>query len=243
MACTSGPSILDSGLVLHLDAANPRSYPGSGIVWSDVSGNGNTGTLVNGTTFNSTNNGSIIFDGVNDYLNIPNSNYMNSNNFSITCWMYFNNITSTFTGYPFLDKNVYNTSGIAATIGTGGSLNNRLCNIRFSTSGNIAQAIGLVPQVEDLMFNAWHMISIIFSYDNINSYISLYIDNKLAQTSSPLIGTFVSNSSPLRIGIPAAGLGSQYVNGNISSYFVYNKALSITEIKQNFEATRGRYNV
>jgi hypothetical protein len=60
--------IVMNGLVLYLDAASPRSYPGSGTTWTDLSGNGNNGTLTNGPTFNSDNLGSIVFDGTNDYI-------------------------------------------------------------------------------------------------------------------------------------------------------------------------------
>ena len=63
----SGPTIVTNGLVLHLDAGNPASYPGSGTTWTDLSGNGNDGTLVNGVGYDSANGGSLVFDGVNDY--------------------------------------------------------------------------------------------------------------------------------------------------------------------------------
>ena len=63
-----GKPIVTDGLVLCLDAANPKSYPGSGTTWTDLSGNGNNGTLVNGVGYNSDNGGSLSFDGVNDYV-------------------------------------------------------------------------------------------------------------------------------------------------------------------------------
>jgi hypothetical protein len=63
MAIFNNPRIITDGLVLALDAGNPKSYPGSGTAWTDLSGNGNTGTLVNGTGYNSGNGGSLVFDG------------------------------------------------------------------------------------------------------------------------------------------------------------------------------------
>jgi hypothetical protein len=69
MGLSHSPSIITQNLVLCLDAANPKSYPGSGTTWTDLSGNGNTGTLVNGVGYNSGNLGSLSFDGVNDYVN------------------------------------------------------------------------------------------------------------------------------------------------------------------------------
>ena len=69
MAFNRGPKIVTQGLVLALDAASNNSYPGSGTTWKDLSGNNNTGTLVNGPTFSSANGGTFILDGSNDYIN------------------------------------------------------------------------------------------------------------------------------------------------------------------------------
>ena len=66
MAFIHSPKISTDGLVLALDTANRKSYPGSGTVWNDLSGNGNNGSLINGPTFNGANGGSIVFDGVDD---------------------------------------------------------------------------------------------------------------------------------------------------------------------------------
>ena len=61
------------GLVLDLDAGNPLSYPGTGTTWTDLSGNNNNGTLINGVGYNSDNGGSLVFDGVDDHGTIPHS--------------------------------------------------------------------------------------------------------------------------------------------------------------------------
>lgn len=84
MALSHSPSIVTNGLVLCLDAANTKSYPGSGTTWTDLSGRGNNGTLVNGVGYNSGNLGSLVFDGVDDYV-----------------------ITSTITSYKSLNMWVY----------------------------------------------------------------------------------------------------------------------------------------
>jgi hypothetical protein len=67
MGIAYNPAIIRSNLVLCLDAANPKSYPGSGTTWTDLSGFGNNGTLINGVGYSSDNLGSLSFDGVNDY--------------------------------------------------------------------------------------------------------------------------------------------------------------------------------
>ena len=63
-------NIIVDGLILHLDAGNSSSYSGSGTTWTDLSGEGNNGTLVNGTSYTSDDGGSLVFDGTNDYVNL-----------------------------------------------------------------------------------------------------------------------------------------------------------------------------
>jgi hypothetical protein len=93
-----GANVVTSGLVLALDAANTKSYPGSGTTWSDLSGNGNTGTLTNGPTFNSANGGSIAFDGIDDYTNLGLVTQLtNITNVSVNAWVY--PVTSSTTVY------------------------------------------------------------------------------------------------------------------------------------------------
>jgi hypothetical protein len=75
-----------NGLVLALDAGNTKSYPGSGTTWTDLSGNGNTGTLTNGPTYSSTNGGSIVFDGVDDQVDTINVSSLT--NMTIEIWIY-----------------------------------------------------------------------------------------------------------------------------------------------------------
>jgi hypothetical protein len=99
MGFNYSPKIVTDGLVLCLDAANSRSYPGSGTTWFDLSGNGNNGTLANGPTFNANNNGSIVFDGTNDYVEITNRNtnleFQPSQAFTVSTWFKTTTIPTT----------------------------------------------------------------------------------------------------------------------------------------------------
>ena len=71
MACHGGPNLVEDKLVLYLDAANTKSYPGSGT-WNDISGKGHAATIT-GATYNSDKGGCFIFDGANDYAKIDDS--------------------------------------------------------------------------------------------------------------------------------------------------------------------------
>ena len=87
MATKYSPKIITNGLVLSLDAANNKSYPRSGTTWTDLSGNSNTGTLTNGPSFNDGNQGSIVFDGTDDYVNIPYNSGLIPNNLTLSAWI------------------------------------------------------------------------------------------------------------------------------------------------------------
>ena len=66
-----GPTVVTDGLVLALDAADRNSYPGSGTTWTDLSGNGNNGTLDNSVTYTSNNGGGLSFDGTDEIVLLP----------------------------------------------------------------------------------------------------------------------------------------------------------------------------
>lgn len=80
------PTIITDGLILHLDAGNMASYPGAGTIWTDLSGNGNNGTLINGPTFDSANGGSVVFDGVNDQVTLAGVTVSTTS--TINIWVY-----------------------------------------------------------------------------------------------------------------------------------------------------------
>ena len=94
MACHGGPDIVEDNLVLYLDAANTKSYPGTGTTWTDLSGNGVTGTLVNGATFNSGNGGYIVFDGANDYVSTINDIVLEEEDFTMGFWAFADDVST-----------------------------------------------------------------------------------------------------------------------------------------------------
>ncbi len=227
MALQHSPSIVTSGLVLCLDAASPRSYPGSGTAWYDSSGNGNTGTLVNGPTYNSANLGSIVFDGVDDYASIANSAVLRpANQLTVCMWAKAISITA---GWNALFGQSPYTGAYLIFLETGGTLIRALHNVNGTEYRcNTNQAISTSVYT--------HIVFTFSTGDAIRSYF-----NGVASTTTALpAGTFTYNTSnPFLIGYP----GANYFNGNISTAQIYNRALSATEVTQNFNAYRGRYGV
>ena len=87
MAGIGGPDIITDGLVLYLDAANSKSYPGSGTTWKDLSGKGNDSALTNGPNYRSTGMGSFLFDGTDDYSTLPYNSSMDNDYTTVSVWI------------------------------------------------------------------------------------------------------------------------------------------------------------
>ena len=224
-------NIVKDGLVLDLDAAKRDSYPGSGTTWSDVSGFQNNFTLVNGPTFNSGSGGSIVFDGVDDYVSCSSlSNY----NFgtALTVEIIHKNIGGDYRG---VIANVYTTlTGFDLRYGrenySGGTNNGtRLgCSIRTSVSN---YSVNINAEL-----NVWgHYV---FTYNN--SILQSY-KNGLPFTNIPATGSLGSVANGVFIG--SRTVGGEYLSGPLSIAKIYNRALSPEEIQQNYNATKGRFNL
>jgi hypothetical protein len=226
---THSPKIVTNGLILCLDAANPKSYPGSGINWSDLSGNGNNGTLTNGPTFDSGNNGSIKFDGVNDYINTNASGTINLNQGTICCWCKYDSIGAPS---PFSNK---------VAVGYGGnetdtgfllySQGNRGLEFAAIEMGN--PNLGRTASLQYL--GKW--IYQVGTYSS--ESVRLYINGMLGASSTPT-GPSMTSSSPFWIGGEFNRPSFQFI-GNIASVQYYNRALTASEVLQNYNATKGRF--
>lgn len=232
MTYQTGPRIVNDGLVFYVDAADANSYPGSGTTWTDLSGNGNNGTLTNGPTFSSANRGSIVFDGTNDYILINNSTSTNiSNNVTYAIWIRPSvNITNTGqnnSDVSFFRKQTSGSGFILEVFGTTAS-NKQLSFFVNYPSG--------VTTTYTLNANIWYYI--VGTYDGSVSY--LYVNGSQVATST--FTTTVTTSAAIHIGtfIPSS-TPTRNFQGNISNCSIYNRALSTNEILQNYNATKGRY--
>ena len=222
MGIAYNTSIVRSGLALHLDAANVKSYPGSGTAWNDLSGNASNGTLTNGPTFDSANKGGIILDGVNDYV-------------SISCK------TNTIRAYNSTTQFVIKLPTYA-----GGQRN--ILSYRSISSLYIGKSSGgifcyynpLSPSpgytVGSIADNT--TVHVAVTCDAVNNLLSTYINGTLAG-SAERTGWNSAYNSTMTIG----GSDIEYMVGTFFSFSHYNRVLSSDEIKQNFEALRGRYGI
>ena len=215
MGCSAGPSVA-SAPVLYLDAGNAKSYPGSGTTWTDLSGNSNTGTLVNGPTYSSANGGSIVFDGSNDYVGLTAGLLSGTGDFTASQWIQQNsggNSGTTFANYLAGNLQMFfGSSFVGLYLANSTAYANAA--IHFTTN--------------------WTMFTCLRS----GTVTQVYKNETLIQTGSSL-STIGGTGAAFRMGTNTSG-GEQY-NGKIGTTNVFSRALSAAEVQQNFNALRGRY--
>jgi hypothetical protein len=249
----TGPNIVTNGLVLALDAANSKSYPGSGTTWRDLSGNNNSGSLTNGPTFSSANGGSIVFDGSNDYIGITTGSGFNLGvNFTVQVWCKpfkfggsdgANNYNrgSIFTNsYPYNGGQGFwicvTSQGGSSQLPTPGT------ERFFISCGNDQQVSVSALGSLTAFTNSWVNLA---ATVNGTSPIRLYINGSEASyaAGSPGNGpTSLSYSSgPCSIG--NRNNLFEFFSGSFSITQVYNRTLSASEIQQNYNATKARFNL
>lgn len=232
MSFAYSPKIVTDGLIFYVDAANPKSYPETGTLWSDISKTGNNGTLVNGPTFDSANGGSIVFDGVNDYVQYETSldPYISGNrDFTIELWVYKNTSSDgmIFSSWDDIPNRKFYI----------GYIGNRARFVVSSTGSDFA-----IAQAGVLTNNTWHHIVITRAGVEGNSGVKIYINNILQILS--FTGTFSSittNSVLYRIGNRVESSNPFPLLGKVSLLKTYNRALSSTEVLQNYNATKTRF--
>jgi hypothetical protein len=234
------PNIVKSDLLLNLDASNSVSYPTTGTTWLDLSGYGNKGTLTNGPTFDSTSK-SIVFDGVNDYVDCGNSvGNFGSSNFTIN--FLFKTTEQTYPA-TFIAKSI----GDNPTINYGWLVNNgdNGTNLGFAvanTNSGWGSSGSYVIQTSGASINngIWQMATIVG--DRSQSNVSIYINGTLRSLKSYVTTTAalstvgnITNTQNLTIGSESdIGVSPFPIDASIRLVRLYNKALSQSEVLQNF---------
>jgi hypothetical protein len=226
MGLSHSPQISLNGLVLCLDAGNSKSYPGSGTVWTDLSGNGNNGTLVNGVGYSGSNLGSLVFDGSNDYADF----FAPSLGTTTTVEMWVN-LGASYSGKMFFGWLLYDV-----WCGSGNLGYNTANGDVYGISSSTVSSLGLVNNWKHYVFEMRSDVS----YTNNKIYINTISQTLSQQLSTENAGNRTFNSGNGRIS--GWRTDTLYpIPMNCSSFRVYNRALSAAEITQNFNALRSRY--
>jgi len=227
MAYRNGPKIVTDGLVLCLDAAISKSYPGSGTTWYDLSTSKTNGVL-NGSTFNDENRGNISFNGSSNYVSIAHSLDLN-NTYTFVTFFKFDSFVSVNPRIFEIRDSTYSLQLIrdnaSSTISTWSS--------RINATTTTARR-WFTPSI-----NTWYHITTIFT----TTATYLYL-NGVEQTSPSTTNIGPGNqNNKIILGVRSDNVSTTWLDGNIATFTIYNRALSSDEVTQNFNATRGRFGV
>ena len=209
--------IVQDGLVLNLDAGVAQSYSGTGTTWTDLSGNGNNGTLTNGPVFNSDRGGSIVFDGTNDYVQFSSVSVQ-----TICFW-------------GRMDADIGNLAGLVCTSANGdGSLR--------TVFGNGSRTFRINPDGND--FHAGYASSFMINgFTNLPSdggANGLLIPNGRTLAQDFFVGA-IGDARNLST-ISHTFLNRVY-KGRVYAVCLYNRKLTKAELLQNFNVPRKRFGV
>lgn len=211
-----GRNIVRDGLIFHVDASLSQSYPGTGTTWNDISATANNASLINGPTFSSTNGGTIVFDGSNDYV-------VSASNTGITT-----TATRTLCAWFYPTTTPSNTTIIR--IGAGST--SQLYELQFDASYITGHFWGSGWALSSLhgktLVNTWSYF--VMAYNG--TTVSQYVDGEFKGSGNFALGTA---NSQVAIGIKAYSPHYNFA-GRVSTASLYNKALTADEIKQNYYA-------
>lgn len=214
--------IVQNGLIIHIDPANTSSYISGGDTAFDLSKNNRNCSLLNGSNYSSDGSGSFAFDGIDDFISIPAISGLSD--FTISLW--FKCTGPGTTGSP-----VYNT-----LIGSPGT--NRILVATGTNKFLLAQMGGgnYVTSTK-CEFNLWH--NVVYTYDSVNDIAQFYVNNIKENSQANSSATF--NGSIHFLGTFINPVMDYMMKGFISSFFIYNRKLSDSEVTNNYNTLRGRF--
>jgi hypothetical protein len=227
MATFYNPKIITDGLVLALDAANSKSYPGSGTTWNDLSSNKSNASLLGGVTFGASNKGVMIFDGTDDHVDFSAPSL--STTATVEMWAKPTSLSDRMF-FGWLAYDIYCLSG---QIGY-----NTASSDIYGLNSSVVTSLGLL--------NNWHHY--VFEMRSDVSYTNnkIYIDG-VSQTLSQQLGTEAPANRTFNSGngrIAGWRTNTSYrMPMECPIFKVYNRSLAAAEIQQNFNALRGRFNI
>ena len=228
MGLGHNPSIITDGLVLALDSANVRSYPGSGTAWNDLSGNGRTATIYNSPTYNSSNGGTFDLNSSTQYADISSfANYNFGSAITIGFWHY--NSTTNAAKYRGVVCNTY-------VSGTGFDFrySNEDSGTRLYAIINTSVSSYSVAATANL--DTWGYYCMTYNGSTLQIY-----KNGVAGSSTAASGSLGSVNDNVDIGRNANS--AEYLNGRLSNVHINSVALTASQVQQNFNALRGRFEI
>ena len=240
MSTIGGPNIVEDGLILAIDAANIKSYPGSGTTWTDLVGS-NDGTLTNGPTFDSTEAlGTITLDGSNDYIDFGNAsvaNFDHNDAFSYEIWLRSTANTSKY----IMGKNESSGNYRGVEISYRGNTHVGKLSFAIRNTNSTSNRIVVSTVNNTYRGNNWHHIVGTYDGSGTASGMNIIIDtvNDTTTASTGDISGGITSTSNLCIG--SRNGDANYLPGTFGVFRIYAKELSSAEITQNYNATKSRF--
>ncbi len=221
---TPTSSIVTSGLVVNLNAGIVSSYPGSGSAWTDLSGNGNNVTLINSPTYNSGNSGYLIFNGSNQY---GAGTDLDLDYITIEGWVY----STAFGNNGYVVNKNYNGTNVPYSLCLGNSNSGATNGLGFYGGSWYVTNVG----TNIMNTNAWYQV--VGTFDG--TTLKYYLNASLNASSTPPVNVLPKNNNVFDVGRYLND--SAYFGGRIAIVRMYNRALSSTEITQNYNATKATF--
>lgn len=228
MSANLGPNIITDGCVLALDAADRRSYPGSGNTWYDLSGNKNDGAFVD-ISLDLENCHSFNFNGTSSYINLGSrQSLLLTEEETTIAWIYPTNIDAG------RRSRIGNRHSGFLTI-AGSNLVYEGMNSAGNWSNNFYAGNGTIQ------INTWQQVAFTFKADDL---VVLYLNGSYLN-SKAVVGSQSTINGGYIIGTETlGGWGTYpYFEGNMAIVTNYSRALSATEILQNYNTTKSRFNL
>jgi hypothetical protein len=221
---TGSPSIITNGLTLHLDAGDAKSYPKTGTVWYDITGNGRNATLFNSIVFDTNNSGSFLKNSTAQFIQLISSNYNIADAYTVSFWVRRIGGTGIFlyigqsgsTGMYF--ESYGNTDITTWFFGPNPAQAVSWGNILSTTAWvNVAMTMTTSTRVQTRYINGTNIGSTTLT-NSVNAPSQILATSSISDSNAPWTGYF-------------------------SNLQIHNRVLSANEVQQNFNAVRGRYGI
>ncbi len=211
------PNVVQKNVILHLEASNSYSYPGSGNTWYDLSPYGRNATLINSPSFDNTSGGALVFDGSSSYAEVSNWGVLTGNkNFSIANTVQFQN----------------NSDQAWISYGTGTSSSATQIGIGSSQFGLLANNVNTTIENSYLIPDTWNHL--VLTHDG--SITKLYVNGSYVKQK---LTTYNVGSSNLYIG--KSGITTSFSSAKVANVIVYNKTLTADEVSQTYDSFKNFY--
>jgi hypothetical protein len=230
MSLNHSPAIVTDGLVLCLDAANIRSYPRTGTTWTDLSTSGTNGSMEGMSSSNySTNNAGVMdFDGADDYIDVGSGLISGTNNnFSVSFW-----------ASPDALPGNNQARGLFSWGSNAIGSNGLVCYFENLQNSN---RVALQKNGNGIYFSNWYYPTIGEWFNFVYTFNSSASNLSTTYSNGEFLGTTTAGTSPGSLGTLKFGGGKGNLNGKMNNLMFYNRALTGDEVRQNYEATVGRY--